>query len=325
MLRKMGGRHLLAISLLLLTSAVSCLSPNGVDRVAAPYGESTIGYHFKELAKRIGSSIQGQQETGLPADEQVALVEEYFTLTGQIQRHSREVGDVRAQSNVTLAALTGQLDWARQRRDLVKPQVETIVSHQVGDALRQAGLAVALGPKGPDWFFPPSQFFLLQPPFVLVTSPRDRIEINGSYLLAPQLSTATIENIEGRAEAEGVSALVERTGGFSLYPAWVSEDDSLRDTLDTVAHEWSHAYLFLFSPLGRGYFRDYQMRTINETVADMIGKEVGEAVYQRYYAPQELPISPTASSAARTRGAEFAVQMRQIRAAVDGMLTQGRV
>lgn len=323
MVQKRGGR-LLAISLLLLVSVVSCLPPRGVDRVAAPYAQDTIRYHLTTLAQRVRLGLRSGPAR-LPVEQEVGLVEEYFTLTGQIRRLGREVRDVQAYNSQTIMALSEQLDWARQRRDLLKEQVEAIIARQVGEALSQAGLVVVLGPQGLNWFFPPSQFFLLKPPLILVTSPRTRIELAGSYLLGSELPQVTIEDIERQAEAEGVSALVERTGGFSLYPAWVSEDDSLRHTLDTVAHEWVHAYLFLFFPLGRSYLRDYQMRTINETVADIIGHEIGEEVYRRCYARLEPPTSSAALKAMSEREAEFARQMRRIRAAVDNMLGQGRV
>jgi len=253
-------------------------------------------------------------------------VDEYFTLAGELSQLKREVGSARTQTVHNMESLSAQLTWAEHRHGELKGQVEEVISRQVGEALSEAGLRVPLGPDGSNWFFPPSQFFLLPPPFVLVTSSRDRIAIQGSYLLSPNLDLKDMENIEQQAEGSGgMSALVERTGGFSLYPAWVSDDVTLRDTLNVVAHEWTHAYLSMFYPLGRGYLLDHEMRTINENVADMVGDEIGEAVYKRYYAAVEKPPSATSANAIRARQADFAGQVRQIGRAVERLLAQGRI
>ena len=322
---KTFGRRLFAAPLLLLMLLASCLPSQGVDRMAAPYGEDTLGQHVETLVQRIGQRLQSPPGGDLSTEQEVGLVDEYFSLTAQISRLSRELMAGRRLEDWTTRALSEQLDWARQRRESLKTGVEAIIGRQVGEALRQAGLGASLGPQESGWFFPPSEFFLLKPPFVLVTSPKERIEISSSYVLSPQLSKDTIEAIEKSVEAEGVSALVEVTGGFSLYPAWVSEDDSLRRTLQVAAHEWSHAYLFLFSALGRAYFQDHQMRTINETVADIIGREIGQQVYRRYYAPVEQPAALAAVTAMRERELDFGRLMRGIRGSVEEMLAQGRV
>ena len=47
--------------------------------------------------------------------------------------------------------------------------------------------------------------------------------------------------------------------------------------LDTVAHEWTHTYLYL-RPLGWHYGGSGGMRTINETVASIVGDEIGRRV-----------------------------------------------
>ena len=47
-------------------------------------------------------------------------------------------------------------------------------------------------------------------------------------------------------------------------------------TVGTAAHEWVHHYL-AFYPLGASYFRSQDLRTLNETVADVVGDEVAVA------------------------------------------------
>ncbi|MDP2728110.1 MAG: hypothetical protein Q8P59_11290 [Dehalococcoidia bacterium] len=288
-----------------------------------PYARETIKSHLAAAGRRIQQGFLSGPSLILPVELEISLTEEYFTLAGQARRLRAETRDTRSHNAQTIEILREQLDWAQQRRDLLRGQVEEIIARQTGEGLSAAGLVAAPGAQRPDWVFPPAQFFLLPAPFVLVTSPRDHIEITGSYLLSPQLSPAEMGDIEAQAEVGPLSALVERTGGFSLYPAWVSDDDTLRRTLETVAHEWTHAYL-LFYPLGRGYFQDYEMRTLNETVADMVGHEVGDSVYRRYYATFKGP--PAAQEdAAKAREAAYAVQMRVTRTTVDQMLSQGKI
>ncbi len=310
--------------LLLFLLLTACVTPRGIDKVVEPYARDTIRSHLAATASRIGQGFVSGPAPMLPVEQEISLTEEYFTLAGQARRLRKESRDTMSHNARTIEILQEQLEWAQQRSDLLRGQVEKIISRQTGEGLSAAGLVVPSGAQGADWVFPPAQFFLLPAPFVLVTSPRDHIEITSSYLLSPQLSPAEMGEIEAEAEGGQLSALVERTGGFSLYPAWVSDDDTLRRTLETVAHEWTHAYLLLFYPLGRGYFNDYQMRTLNETVADMIGREVGNSVYRRYYASFKGP--PAAQEDAdRAREADIAGQMRVIRATVDQMLSQGKL
>jgi hypothetical protein len=88
-----------------------------------------------------------------------------------------------------------------------------------------------------------------------------------------------------------VSSLVTDIGGLALYPAMMPESNSLPWVASTGAHEWTHHYLTL-RPLGILYDSDAQLRTMNETVANIVGKEIADQVIQRYYpelAPADLP------------------------------------
>ena len=75
-------------------------------------------------------------------------------------------------------------------------------------------------------------------------------------------------------------------GGLgATYPAFVADNADLRWTIETAAHEWVHQYL-AFKPLGFRYVLDllgittnYDIDTINETVADLVGQEIGTEVY----------------------------------------------
>ena len=75
-----------------------------------------------------------------------------------------------------------------------------------------------------------------------------------------------------------LSAVTIRIGGLAAYPAPVAHNSHLRAVLGTAAHEWVHHYMF-FRPLGQAMFRSENMVTINETVADIIGRYLADHAY----------------------------------------------
>jgi hypothetical protein len=99
------------------------------------------------------------------------------------------------------------------------------------------------------------------------------------------------------------------------------------------SHEWTHHYLS-FYPLGFNYGQTPQLYTMNETVANIVGGEIGWAVLHRYYPdlagqppdytprPPEPPRPPTPGKPGEF---VFNTQMRNVRVEVDALLAQGRV
>jgi hypothetical protein len=63
-----------------------------------------------------------------------------------------------------------------------------------------------------------------------------------------------------------------------------------------AAHEWLHAHL-AFYPLGQAYFSGGDIRSMNETLADIFGREVGLRVYSEVTGePFVAPIRPEIAS-----------------------------
>ena len=112
----------------------------------------------------------------------------------------------------------------------------------------------------------------------------------------------------------------------------VMRSTSLNWLAETVAHEWIHNYLTL-RPLGMRYGVSAEMRTINETVASLAGKEISRNVIQVYHPKwQTLPTlalreARTVRREGLTAGEEFDFrsEMRKTRVRVDELLAQGRV
>jgi hypothetical protein len=148
-------------------------------------------------------------------------------------------------------------------------------------------------------------------------------------MLKQDISLEEMEAIETEADKLGVSSLVTAIGGLgSTYPTFVTDEASLRFTIDAATEEWLHQYLF-FKPLGllyaldlTGVSRNYEIATLNETVASMVSKEIGGLVYQKYYSQDE---NDTNQNAGSESGFDFNQEMRSIRLTVDSYLTQGEI
>jgi hypothetical protein len=162
--------------------------------------------------------------------------------------------------------------------------MESILEGQVAAVLVDEGFGL-LGQ-----LLPPISMHFTQVPNLLIVSPRDRIEFRVSITVDP-LPLEEIVALETQIEDElDMSSLVVPLGGMALFPAMILETTSLNWAVETFAHEWAHHYLFFF-PLGLYYDFAGETRIINETVADIVGKEVARKVLERYY-PDTLVKQP---------------------------------
>ena len=123
----------------------------------------------------------------------------------------------------------------------------------------------------------------------------------------------------------GLSAIVLGTGGVATFPTVIPHDRDLLSTLDVAAHEWLHAYL-IFKPLGRGYWSSGDLATLNETVANLFGEEVGRLTYEHITGETLPPPDPFIAEIAANSGEfNFHEFMRQTRLNVDEILGDGNV
>jgi hypothetical protein len=198
-------------------------------------------------------------------------------------------------------------------------------------AARVIGLALniqatSLGLTTPSPFgtilLPPASFEVTSPPRVLVVSPRDRVEVAQSVLLRPDVTLAEAEELELAVDSLGLSGLVVTIGGIATYPAIVPLQATPADTLSAVAHEWLHGYLF-FQPLGQAYFASYDARTLNETVADLAGRELGRLLAASLGLPAAVPASVPVDH--KASAFDFRQEMRATRLHLDALLAAGRV
>ena len=216
-----------------------------------------------------------------------------------------------------------------EERRRLESTVEAALSGRIDAVLRERGLHGAVPLPGS--VFPPVNMELTEAPRVLVLSPRAVIQRASTELLRPDLTTDNAVAIERRVEGEEPdrSALVVGSGGVATYPAIIGNRTSYANMAATAAHEWVHHYL-AFAPLGMSYFSSRDSTAINETVADIVGDEVGAEVVDRWGDPTRpsptLTATPTVTPTPRPRsGSDPNAVLRDLRREVDALLAAGRI
>ena len=214
--------------------------------------------------------------------------------------------------------------WFERGEETERKRAELLLERRLSQAVSELELDTPLplfGRVRVVW--PPIDVDLSEPLHVVAVSRRDEVRMVRSVLLTAEVERDDYERIEAEVEADGRwSAWVGRVGGVALYPASVVSSRDYLSTLQIMAHEWTHHYLG-FYPLGLAYGRGSDMRTINETVADIVGDQLGAVAADRpgFEAPAEAQ-SDAEREAIR---AETDPILRQLRLDVDAMLAEGQV
>ena len=311
----------LPVLLLLFLAGDDTLQLTPVERLSAQYHFNLVGWevtHFpdkwlRELNELVFPFI-------VEEDESVELVQEYFRLGEEENRLSAQLDQVASTGEGDRPGLQQRLREVQRRRDSLRSKVERVLEAEISTALREEGIPFSVG----GLIFPPIDFALVRPPSVLVVSPRDRIHLSQRILLAPDIPVEEREALEERIlQEENLSALVAGIGGLSTYPS-ILNPGNLRHALTTAVHEWLHQYLF-FHPLGQSYNRGGEMSTLNETAANLFGKELGNRIYTRLTA--EVVPTLEEDSSIQCRAPQFCSdqEMRRTRLRVEELLAQGNI
>ena len=108
-------------------------------------------------------------------------------------------------------------EYLRQLLDTknrLRPSAEEAVEAELDRVAKDEGLAWPGGIT-----FPPVDFRFEQPPTLLVTSRRDRLQVLEAVLLEPDLDVLVRDELEKILfEQYGVSALVDNLAGLATYP-----------------------------------------------------------------------------------------------------------
>lgn len=265
-------------------------------------------------------------------DQRTQLVLDYFSRLSTIRELESEIESIYADPSIDHPAtasqeLTAELEGLRQAQAGVEPMVEAILQEQVATVLEEMDLGLI------DTIFPPVLFKFSQLPMALIVSPREVIRQDADIQINPDLTLQQIVELESSVESEGnYSALVVPIGGLGVYPTMVMESTTLSWVVEVIVHEWVHNYLTL-RPLGWNYLSSPETRTMNETAASLLGREIGRQVMLRYYpelAPPEQDVEPDQSSpTAPTQTAppifDFRAEMHETRLRVDELLAAGQI
>ncbi len=295
-----------------------------LNSIVKPYLFSIARWESRAIPHELNQWIFGRQEK---IDDEIGVVTEYFSSTERIKTLESEIEATNTSNGENdLALLEAELHRLQERKIALASVVERIIEKQIRDTLTQQGIFNPIIELKVN--FPPVNFKLEKTPYLLVISPRDRIETMREITLKPSLILEEIEDIEDRADELGVSSLVVELGGFATYPSLVANDASLRFTIDTITEEWLHQYL-AFKPLGflylldlTGLSRDYEIATMNETLASMVSKEIGAMVYEKYYSEYENGANQNQVAKPEF---DFNREMREIRKTVDIYLARGEI
>lgn len=313
---------LLAISLGVTRASAGQGFDDRLGSISRPDEFSTVKWSSAALLGQVKEAIFNRPRvTGSEADRVVDYFASVRSLTSLESRIEAAGGNISP-------ALNSELERLKQQTAAAKSAVAGIIGRQLRETLSQQGIFNPV-----DRYlrlrisFPPVNFAMDKLPRLLVISPRERIEQVRSITLRSDLTMAEMERIEAEVDKLGVASLIVDIGGYAgTYPTFVTDRADLRFTIETVAHEWLHQYL-AFKPLGFAYLlhltglsRNYEIATINETVASMAGKEIASLLYSTYYVRYETDTKPKAPVES-----EFNREMREIRKTVDQYLARGEI
>jgi hypothetical protein len=294
-------------------NAVANLRPSADEYNVAAWEVRNFPGKWLYLA---GELIRGKASEA----EQNAALRRFFDLTAQIERLDDETSDTLSRGAVLDTGLVEELDALRRERDRLENQVEATIEARLSEVIDDEGLTRNLLFEV---VWPPVDAEFTDAPRALARSPRDRIELLGSSLLREDLTLTEAEAIEAEvAQTQDVSTLSFGTAGIGAYPTIIDHQTDYRRAVEVIAHEWMHNYLF-FYPLGFNYYDNTDLRTINETVADLVGRELAAMVVERW--PLEATAAPQAPSTPSEPGLDLRAELRKLRGEVDELLAAGRV
>ncbi len=332
MWRRYLVRAVLALLVLFILgfSSSTPVRPGTVAGVAIPHLYSLPGWELRNFWGKWLFGLELRFRGGTPPRQEAkAKVQEFFRLGDELGAAQADLDRATATSDQAARKRAQVRASALQsQRDVLQPYVEATLEGEIKRVLAEEGIVSRVGPWRTVW--PPVDFTFTVPPFILAVSPRERIELQDTLLLSSDLSLERQESVEAGVEKLGLSAVTEQVGGVATYPSIIPRVVSLQDALNIAAHEWVHQYLF-FHPLGRAYGASPEMTTVNETLADLAGREIGRLALRGLFpetAPPGPPPAPAQEQAAAPPSPEtfdFSREMRVTRLAAEEMLSNGQV
>jgi hypothetical protein len=326
---------LVALCLIILTGSIT--PPDKDNQRVRQY---TRSIEFDYVTWGMNALLRKNEQAALglanhmPADQQTQLVNECVEVTRLINNLQAALQQIYGdphdpRPDETAQPLKEKLDYYQRGDRTIAPLCEAILQQQVSELLAELGLTSAGQP------IPPVLYHATPLPMALIVSPRNAIQQTANISLLAELSIDETIALEKQVETGmDVSALVVPIGGVGVYPTMVKSTSDLAWQIEVIAHEWIHNYLTL-RPLGINYDTSSELRTMNETTANLAGKEISQAVLARYY-PQYLPPEPAPApdpppmlepenEPEPVPVFDFRAEMRETRVTVDELLAEGKI
>ena len=273
---------------LVFGAASDTFTLNPAQRVAMPYRYSITGWEIRNFPDKwlhkLGTMLPGRERSD---DEKREELYRYFDLGRELLTTRDALNRAMSDPNADgVTSLQQEVDRISDERSALRDGVEETIESALSTAIRESRLS-----RWERFVFPPVDIRLAGPPVVLLTSPRDRIERQHEVLMEPEISLVVREGLEDRLMAEhDVAAISFQVGGLAAYPAPVLDIIPLADTFRASAHEWMHHYM-AFRPLGQKMFTSAEMVTLNETLADIVAREIGDRARELLLEGEERPPS----------------------------------
>lgn len=292
-----------------------------------------VSWETEALLDKLGQELTTPQHY-LDDATRKQIVLDYLDLVARIQQVEGEIARIYVNPEVTdpgaaSAEQRATLDQLRAEQARVQGTAEAIMEEQIASVLKDEGFGVM------GRVLPPVRFHFTPLPHYLVIAPRHEISLMRGAMLRGDLGLERVEELEAQIdESFDVSSLIVPIGGLAVYPAMMTETPALTWIIEATSHEWVHHYYFFWlTPVGLYYEARPDVRTINETAANLAGEAIKERVLARYY-PEFLPpptptpdpqAPPPASATPEPPEFDFVAEMRQTRIHTDRLLAEGKI
>ncbi|MFT5195779.1 MAG: hypothetical protein ACI9EW_002451 [Cellvibrionaceae bacterium] len=260
------------------------------------------------------------------------IVIDFVQKSGEIRQLTNQLNRVYSDPEIidpdaVSADLQAEISQLRSEISDLQTLAEPILQDQVSTVLHDMGFG------GSGVVFPPVAAHVTPLPAILIVSPRDQIVQQKAVPMKSGILSPERAQLEASVFNDlGLSAYVTDIGGLGFYPSLIIETGSLNYLAEVIAHEWAHHW-FTLRPIGINYLSSPAMRTINESSASIVGKDVGQEVIRRYYPEFYVPpLEPEPESAENEPALtpdpnifDFRREMGMTRVETDRLLEAGQI
>ena len=271
---KMKNLSLKIYLLILLTLFFSgCKNDNFKSHLEENEIFSILRYEIVTIGNKYSYSISNFFSKNNKDNIEDILIE-FQALTKKINslKIQKETDFFISSNKKSIEKIDDEIFELRKTRNLILLEIEKEIQKIVKDQIKTEGIDF----KG--FVFPPVLIKIFDPPLLLVTSPRNVISRENEILLNSNMKNSRKKIIEEKIlQEKNTSAIILEIGGLATYPSMIKPNTNIERLFELTAHEWLHQYL-IFYPLGRSIFKNTKMTEINETLANIFGKEISKNI-----------------------------------------------